>query len=68
MTSYRFMNRDKVRTPAFDMNQFTAPMQEVAYTLAAPFADGHEMPGMAKAGGDAETIDTVRRRITGTCQ
>jgi hypothetical protein len=36
---YRLLNRAKVRAPAFDMNQFTVPMQEIAYSLAASIAD-----------------------------
>ncbi len=40
---YRLSNRAKVRAPAFDMNQFTVPMQELAYSLAAPIADDDEL-------------------------
>jgi hypothetical protein len=36
---YRLLNRAKVRAPAFNMNQFTGPMQELAYSLAAPITD-----------------------------
>jgi hypothetical protein len=36
---YRLLNQAKVRAPAFDMNQFTVPMQELAHSLAAPIAD-----------------------------
>ena len=40
---YRLLNRAKVRAPAFDMNQFTVPMQELAYSLAASIADDDEL-------------------------
>ncbi|MGA8743926.1 MAG: hypothetical protein WB561_22225, partial [Terracidiphilus sp.] len=40
---YRLVNRAKVRAPAFDMNQFTVPMQEVACSLAAAIADDDEL-------------------------
>jgi hypothetical protein len=36
---YRLLKRARVRAPAFDMNEFTVPMQEPAYSLAAPVAD-----------------------------
>ena len=36
---YRLLNRAKVRAPTFDMNQFTVPMQELAYSLAASIVD-----------------------------
>lgn len=36
---YRLLNRAKVRAPSFDMSQFTVPMQELAYSLAASIAD-----------------------------
>jgi len=42
---YRLLNRAKVRAPAFDMNQFTVPMQELAYSFAAPIADDDELQG-----------------------
>jgi hypothetical protein len=40
---YRLLNRAKVRAPSFDMNQFTVPMQELAYSLAASIADDSEL-------------------------
>jgi hypothetical protein len=40
---YRLLNRAKVRTPTFDMNQFTVPMQELAYALAASITDNDEL-------------------------
>ena len=40
---YRLLNRAKVRTPAFDMNQFTVPMQELAYSFAASIADDDKL-------------------------
>jgi hypothetical protein len=40
---YRLLNRAKVRAPSFDMNQFTVPMQELAYSLAASIADDDEL-------------------------
>ncbi len=40
---YRLLNRARVRTPTFDMNQFTGPMQELAYSLAAPIADDDKL-------------------------
>jgi len=40
---YRLLNRAKVRAPAFEMNQFTVPMQELAYSLAASIADDDEL-------------------------
>ncbi len=40
---YRLLNRAKVRAPTFDMNQFTVPMQELAYSLAASIADDDEL-------------------------
>jgi hypothetical protein len=40
---YRLLNRAKVRAPTFDMNQFTVPMQELAYSLAASIVDDDEL-------------------------
>ena len=40
---YRLLNRAKVHTPAFDMSQFTVPMQELAYSVAASIADDDEL-------------------------
>jgi hypothetical protein len=40
---YRLLNRAKVRAPAFDMNQFTVPMQELAYSLAASIVDDDDL-------------------------
>ena len=40
---YRLLNRAKVRAPTFDMNQFTVPMQELAYSLAASITDDDEL-------------------------
>jgi hypothetical protein len=40
---YRLLNRAKVRAPSFDMNQFTVPMQELAYSLAASIVDDDEL-------------------------
>jgi hypothetical protein len=40
---YRLLNRARVRAPSFDMNQFTVPMQELAYSLAASIADDDEL-------------------------
>jgi hypothetical protein len=40
---YRLLNRVKVTTPTFDMNQFTVPMQELAYSLAASITDDDEL-------------------------
>jgi hypothetical protein len=35
LLQYRLVNRAKVRAPAFDLSQFTAPMQELGYSLAS---------------------------------
>jgi hypothetical protein len=43
LLGYRLLNRAKVRAPTFDMNQFTAPTQELAYSLAASIADDDEL-------------------------
>jgi hypothetical protein len=40
---YRLVNRARVRTPAFDLSQFTVPMQEVASSLAAPIVGDDEL-------------------------
>src|SRR5216683_6562303 len=40
---YRILNWAKVRTPAFDLNQFTIPMQETAHSLAASIVDEDEL-------------------------
>jgi len=43
LLQYRLFNWAKVRAPAFDMNQFTVPMREVAYSLAASITDDNEL-------------------------
>ena len=40
---YRLSNWAKLRTPAFDLSQFTVPMQELAYSLAASIVDDDEL-------------------------
>ena len=40
---YRLLNWAKVRTPAFDLNQFTVPMQETAHSLAASIVDDEKL-------------------------
>jgi hypothetical protein len=40
---YRLVNRAKVRAPAFDMNQFTVPMQELTYSLAASIVEDDDL-------------------------
>jgi hypothetical protein len=40
---YRLVNWAKVRPPAFDLNQFTTPMQEIAHTFAASIVDDDEL-------------------------
>jgi hypothetical protein len=40
---YRLLNWAKVRTPAFDLSQFTVPVQELAYSLAASIVDDDEL-------------------------
>jgi hypothetical protein len=40
---YRLLNWAKVRTPAFDLNQFTVPMQETAHSLTASIVDDDEL-------------------------
>jgi hypothetical protein len=40
---YRLLNWAKVRTPAFDLSQFSVPMQELAYSLAACIVDDDEL-------------------------
>jgi hypothetical protein len=40
---YRLVNRAKVRPPAFDLGQFTVPMQELAHSLAASIVDDDEL-------------------------
>jgi hypothetical protein len=40
---YRIANGAKVRTPAFDLDQFTVPMQEIAQSLAASIVDDDEL-------------------------
>ena len=40
---YRLLNRAKVRAPTFDMKQFTVPMQELAYSLAASITDDDKL-------------------------
>jgi hypothetical protein len=43
LLSYRILNCAKVRTPAFDLSQFTIPMQEAAHSLAASIVDDDEL-------------------------
>jgi hypothetical protein len=43
LLSYRLRNVAKLRAPAFDLNQFTAPMQELAYSLGACIVDDDQM-------------------------
>jgi len=40
---YRILNWAKVRTPAFDLNQFTEPMRETAHCLAASIVDDDQL-------------------------
>lgn len=40
---YRLLNWAKVRAPAFDFSQFTAPMRELAHSLAASIVDDDEL-------------------------
>jgi hypothetical protein len=40
---YRLLNRAKACAPTFDMNQFTVPVQQLAYSLAASIADDDEL-------------------------
>ncbi len=40
---YRLLNWAKVRAPAFDLSQFTAPMQELAHTLGASIVDDDKL-------------------------
>jgi len=40
---YRLVNWPKVRTPAFDLNQFTIPMQELAQSLAGSIVGDDEL-------------------------
>ena len=40
---YRILNWAKVRAPAFDLNQFTIPMQETAHSLAASIVGDDEL-------------------------
>ena len=40
---YRILNWSKVRTPAFDLNQFTVPMRETAQCLAASIVDDDQL-------------------------
>jgi hypothetical protein len=43
LLQYRILNGAKVRTPAFDLDQFTAPMQEIAQSLAASIVDDDDL-------------------------
>jgi hypothetical protein len=43
LLQYRILNWAKVRTPAFDLDQFTVPMQEIAQSLAASIVDDDEL-------------------------
>lgn len=40
---YRFQNLEKVGAPAFDISQFSIPMQEIAYSLTACIVDDNEL-------------------------
>jgi len=40
---YRVLNWAKVRTPAFDLDQFTVPMRETGHSLAASIVDDDEL-------------------------
>jgi hypothetical protein len=40
---YRLLNWAKVRAPAFDLSQFTVPMQELAHTLGASIVDDDKL-------------------------
>ena len=40
---YRILNWAKVRTPAFDLDQFTVPMREIAHSLAASIVDDDQL-------------------------
>ncbi len=40
---YRLLNYGKVRTPAFDLSQFTVPIQQLAHVLAAPIVNDDEL-------------------------
>ncbi|MGD0955205.1 MAG: hypothetical protein ABR953_00065 [Candidatus Acidiferrales bacterium] len=40
---YRLLNSTKVRTPAFDLSQFTVPVQELAHGLAASIVGDDEL-------------------------
>jgi hypothetical protein len=40
---YRLLNWGKVRAPAFDLNQFTVPMQELAHSLGASIVDDDKL-------------------------
>jgi hypothetical protein len=43
LLQYRILNWAKVSTPAFDLNQFTVPVRETAYGLAASIVDDDEL-------------------------
>jgi hypothetical protein len=43
LLQYRIMNWAKVRTPAFELNQFSIPMQETAHSLAASIVDDDDL-------------------------
>ena len=43
---YRLSSWAKLRTPAFDLSQFTVPMQELAYSLAASIVDDDELQSL----------------------
>lgn len=43
LLQYRILNWAKVSTPAFDLNQFTVPVRETAYSLAASIVDDDEL-------------------------
>lgn len=40
---YRLLNWSKVRAPAFDLSQFTVPMQELAHSLGASIVDDDKL-------------------------
>jgi hypothetical protein len=43
LLKYRLVHRTKVRAPAFDMNEFSVPMQELAYSLGASIMADDEL-------------------------
>lgn len=49
LLSYRLRNIATVRAPAFDLNQFTPSMRELAYSLGACIVDDDELQAMVVA-------------------